>query len=316
MNTPQNPHRRRLLQLGGMAFVSGQAGLLSACAQPSAASNSASGVAAAANAMATTSTQGWASGGTALIAQAGALPNPFAAQPGNACQLTCEATIGPCHTTSPERRDISDGWDGLPLCLMLRVLDESCQPVPGVIVEIWHTNHTGGYSGQIQRMCNNNPDDVGKQFFRGYQRTDAAGIVRFDTCYPGWYRGRAVHIHVRVMTGDYQADDRAPASVITQFLFSDELNQQIFASHTLYAPHGQPDTTLATDNVVGGQADKSPYILDVQRLANGVMLASKDLIVRRDTSQPLCQVQGRHGPGGPGGRDGRRGPPPDRLRGG
>lgn len=309
MRTPPNPHRRRLLQLGGTALIAGQAGLLTACS-PSA--GAAAGATGAATASATASTQGWASGGTALIAKAGALPNPFAAKPGHACELTCEATIGPCHTTSPERRDISDGWDGLPLCLMLRVLDENCQPVPGVIVEIWHTNHTGGYSGQIQRMCNNNQDDVAKQFFRGYQRTDAAGIARFDTCYPGWYRGRAVHIHVRVMTGDYLADDRAPASVITQFLFSDELNQQIFASHAAYAPYGQPDTTLETDGVMGGQADKSPYILDVQRLTNGVMLASKDLIVRRDDSQPLCRVQGRYGPGGRGGRGGRGGPPPGR----
>lgn len=302
MTTPQDPRRRHLLQLGGMALLVGNAGLLGACSKAMSSSSHAVGASAAAN------TGRWASGGTAPIAKAGTLPNPFSAELGQACQLTCQATIGPCHTTSPERRDISDGWDGLPLCLMLRVLDEDCQPVPGVIVEIWHTNHTGGYSGQIQRMCNNNQDDVSKQFFRGYQRSDEAGIVRFDTCYPGWYRGRAVHIHVRVMTGDYQADDHAPASVITQFLFSDELNQEIFASHAAYAPYGQPDTTLDTDNVIGGESDKRPYILDVQRLDNGVMLASKTLIVRRDDSQPLCRVQGRYGPGG------RRGPPPNTWR--
>lgn len=187
MNTLQNPARRRLLQLGGTAWIAGQAGLLSACNPSVATATSATSTAARVRtaAASTASAQSWASGGTALIAKAGTLPNPFAAEARNACQLTCAATIGPCHTTSPERRDISDGWDGLPLCLMLRVLDENCQPVPGVIVEIWHTNHTGGYSGQIHRMCNNNQADVAKQFFRGYQRTDAAGIARFDTCYPG-----------------------------------------------------------------------------------------------------------------------------------
>ncbi|PJK12141.1 intradiol ring-cleavage dioxygenase [Lysobacteraceae bacterium NML120232] len=300
---PQNPHRRRLLKLGGMALIASQTGLLAACSKVLEGSGNTVGT--------TAATGRWTSGGTAMIAKAGQLPNPFDATLGNACQLTCEATIGPCHTHSVERRDISDGWDGLPLCLMLRVLDENCQPVPDVIVEIWHTNYTGGYSGQIQRMCNNNQDDLDKQFFRGYQRTDAAGIARFDTCYPGWYRGRAVHIHVRVQTGEYQADDHAPASVITQFLFSDALNQEIFTGHVLYSGYGQPDTTLDTDNVVGGESDKSPYILDVQRLDNGVMLASKTLIVRREDGQPLCRVKGAHGQGGPGGR---RGPPPDGQR--
>jgi hypothetical protein len=31
--------------------------------------------------------------------------------------------------------------------------------------------------------------------------SDAAGRVEFTTIYPGWYAGRAVHIHLRVRTG-------------------------------------------------------------------------------------------------------------------
>lgn len=131
----------------------------------------------------------WLSGGTAAITAAARSINPFAgAGLAGGCRLTCEATIGPCHTLSPQRTDISDGWDGLPLHMQIRVVNERCEPVAGTIVEIWHTNHTGGYSGQIHRMCNNDAADANKQFFRGYQRTDGNGVARFDSCYPGWYR--------------------------------------------------------------------------------------------------------------------------------
>ena len=32
----------------------------------------------------------------------------------------------------------------------------------------------------------------------GMQLTNASGVATFDTIYPGWYTGRATHIHVRV----------------------------------------------------------------------------------------------------------------------
>lgn len=261
----------------------------------------------------------WASGGTRRIGQAMSFPDPFTDSLESACRLICSTTIGPCHTASPERVDISDGWDGIPLRMALRVVDEACRPVPDAIVEIWHTNYTGGYSGDIMRMCNNDPDDRGRQFFRGYQRTDARGVAAFDSCYPGWYRGRAVHVHVRVQIGDYQADDRAPSSVVTQLLFSDELNGRIFEEHALYQRFGQPDTTLETDGVVGGEADKTPYLFEVSRMDDGVMFAHKTLVVRQAMDEPLCRASGARwggrgpmgGPGGPPPGGDRRMPPPD-----
>ncbi|WP_211164084.1 dioxygenase family protein [Parazoarcus communis] len=249
----------------------------------------------------------WAGGGTARIGAASRFPNPFTASLEGACRLACETTIGPCHTASPERVDISDGWDGIPLRLALRIVDEQCRPMPNAVVEIWHTNLTGGYSGRIARMCNNDPADVEKQFFRGYQRTDAQGIAHFNSCYPGWYRGRAVHIHLRVQLGDYVAADRAPSSVTTQLLFADELNTAIFTEHPLYQGYGQPDTRLDNDNVVGGEPDKTPYILDVQRMDDGVMFAHKTLVIQGSGQATACSVQGLRGMRpGPGNR-----PPPD-----
>lgn len=266
------------------------------------------------------STAPWLSGGTGGITAAVRSVNPFAAGLVGSCRLTCEATIGPCHTLSPERTDISDGWDGLPLHMQIRVVDERCVPVAGTIVEIWHTNHTGGYSGQIHRMCNNDAADVNKQFFRGYQRTDKDGVARFDSCYPGWYRGRAVHVHFRILQGTYDPADRAASWLTSQLLFSDVLNHEIFTQAALYKSKGQPDTGLNVDNVVGQEPDKSAYIFDVQNLG-GVMLASKTVVVRSNVQDQLCQVKGSMPPGGPGGpgrpggmrppRPGTMPPPPD-----
>lgn len=248
---------------------------------------------------------GWATGGTAAMVALANYPDPFAGAAPSTCELTCAATIGPCHTTSPEQVDVSDGWEGLPVRLAIRVLNEACEPVEDVIVEIWHTNHEGIYSGDITDMCNDVEAYKSLLFFRGYQRTDADGVVHFNTCYPGWYSGRVVHIHFRIMTGAYDASDNASAEVVSQLFFTDELNAEIFNAHQDYKSFGTPDTQLGNDNVVGGEDDPSPYILDVERMEDGVMLASKTIILR-SSSDASCTMSGAGGMGG----GGMGGPPP------
>lgn len=313
---PGRLSRRELIcRWGGMACAVPAAWLVGACSGPEAA-RATSALPATAATTTPAPAGNWATGGTARIGAAVRAANPFAGAVASttACQLTCEATIGPCHTLSPERTDISDGWDGLPMHMRLRVVDEACQPVAGAIVEVWHTNHTGGYSGDIRRMCNNDAADLDKRFFRGWQRTDADGTVRFDSCYPGWYSSRAVHVHLRVMKGDYDPSDAAASWLTSQLLFTDELNAGIFGGEPLYQAHGQPDTSLATDTVMGGEQDVSPYLFDVQNI-DGVMLASKTLVIRNSLDRQACRVrEGRRpeGPGGPGGPGGMPPRPPSR----
>ncbi len=43
------------------------------------------------------------------------------------------------------------------------------------------------------------------RFLRGIQPTDASGIAEFATIYPGWYEGRAIHIHLKVHAGGHVA---------------------------------------------------------------------------------------------------------------
>jgi protocatechuate 3,4-dioxygenase beta subunit len=110
-----------------------------------------------------------------------------------ACVLTPEQTDGPYYIPGEKyRRDITEGRSGMPLFLRLRVVDAStCKPIKGAAVDIWHADALGVYSGFGAGARS-------RTFMRGIQRTDANGLARFRTVYPGWYRGRTVHIHVKV----------------------------------------------------------------------------------------------------------------------
>jgi protocatechuate 3,4-dioxygenase beta subunit len=237
-------------------------------------------------------------------------PNPFTSSTSpTTCSLTCQATEGPCYSSqSVEVQDISYGYGGLPMRMYLQILDESCKPVPGAVVDVWHVAPTGKYSGDdsahedVAYCTGNNADFTSHLYFRGKQTTDANGVVFFDTCFPGWYSGRTVHIHLTISLNgtDY---------VTTQLVFDDALDDAIIATQPLYDARGPRDTTNTTDNVVGGTTDFTPYQLETKRLDDGAMLAWKSVIVRSSTATSLCTVAGQGGMGGPDG--GMGGPPPD-----
>jgi len=225
----------------------------------------------------TTSTQdgggsatAWASGGTKSMK--GGYADPFPATVA-ACALAVTATEGPCTEAEDQvRTDISEGYTGIPMRLALRVLDASCKPVAGAKVKVWHTQINGSYSGNTPNngMCLKDQADSTKHYFRGAQTSDAAGRVDFDSCFPGWYRGRTVHIHFTVTVGG--------RSTTSQLVFDQALVAEIFANHAEYKGYGQPDTTNATDNVVG-RGDLAGYTLTTSRLEDGAMMAYKDLVV-------------------------------------
>ncbi len=228
----------------------------------------------------------WASGGTAAMTAKACYPDPFAG--GVTCQLLCETTEGPCTADTLERQDVSEGLSGLPLRLALLIVDaDTCAPIDGARVEIWHTQRTGVYSGKTPSgaFCyGDDPDAENHLYFRGSQSAGADGRVDFDTCFPGWYSSRALHIHFRVYLG-------GDLFVTSQLLFDDALAAEIFASHPEYASFGQPDTTNATDTVFGGEDDVTPYILTTARMPDGAMLASKVIGVRSALADPSCSVQ-------------------------
>jgi protocatechuate 3,4-dioxygenase beta subunit len=130
------------------------------------------------------------------------------------CSVTPQQTEGPFYfDTDRVRRDITDDRDGTPLRLALRVRDAGeCTPIGDALVDIWHSDASGVYSGFEA--------GEGESFLRGVQVTDGDGIVQFATIYPGAYRGRTVHIHAKV-----HLDNRA--ALTTQLYFDDGVSDRV-----------------------------------------------------------------------------------------
>jgi protocatechuate 3,4-dioxygenase beta subunit len=137
------------------------------------------------------------------------------------------------------RRDITEGKSGIPLTLTLTVVNTNsgCSAISGVQVEVWQCDAAGDYSEYSQPGFNG----VGQTFLRGVQTTDANGQVMFTTIYPGWYQGRATHIHVDVY--------RSGAIIkTTQIAFPENVTAAVYAS-SVYAAKGQSPTGNASDMV-------------------------------------------------------------------
>lgn len=216
----------------------------------------------------------WATGGTA--AMSGSYPDPFVGGAAAATTLTPELTVGPCYAATLFRRDISEGLGGLPVRLAFKVVDaQTGEPVPGVTVDVWHTNASGFYSAYPKgSMCNPDSSDAAEaHFFRGVQTADANGRVDFDTVYPGWYASRTVHIHYTVRLGDTKA-------VTSQLVFDDALTDRIYAEHPEYSARPKRDTTNQNDTVVRA-AQLDQVVAATARLPDGALHVWKTIAIKR-----------------------------------
>jgi protocatechuate 3,4-dioxygenase beta subunit len=118
------------------------------------------------------------------------------------CTASPTETEGPFPTKTPsglQRTDIRDDRTGVPLSIevTIRNLNSNCAALAGAIVDIWHCDKDGYYSeygGTGMQSVNY----TGVHFLRGRQVTDSNGVVKFTSIFPGWYSGRATHIHVHV----------------------------------------------------------------------------------------------------------------------
>jgi len=165
-----------------------------------------------------------------------------------ACAVSPEETAGPypdrtgmISNSAFYRQDITEGKSGLPLTLALTVVNarNSCAPVANATVEVWQCDATGNYSEY--------GNSVGQTFLRGLQTTDATGNVTFRTIYPGWYQGRATHIHLEVFVNG--------ASVkTTQMAFPETVSAAVYRTG-VYSSHGLNATSNSGDMVFADGTD-------------------------------------------------------------
>lgn len=131
---------------------------------------------------------------------------------------------------------------GVPLRVTFRVtrVKDRCTPLAGALVDLWQCDAAGAYAGVRDPAGST----VGQKFLRGYQVTDQNGVAAFTTIYPGWYPGRAVHLHFKVRT-DASARGREFTS---QIYFDDALTDRILAQPP-YAARGQRDRRNDQDGI-------------------------------------------------------------------
>jgi protocatechuate 3,4-dioxygenase beta subunit len=125
------------------------------------------------------------------------------------CSVAPTETEGPFPTKAPAsyvRSDITDGRTGYPLTVKINVTNTnaSCAALAGALVDIWHCDRDGNYSEYGgSGMQSTNYTSV--HFLRGRQVTNSSGQVTFTSIFPGWYSGRATHIHVHVYSASGQS---------------------------------------------------------------------------------------------------------------
>lgn len=180
------------------------------------------------------------------------------------CLLTPQETEGPYYfnpnlVRQDIRPDLMTGVvkTGVPLHMTIAVVNADCVPIPNVLVDIWHNDKDGVYSGYAGQPGGVNT--IGQTFLRGIQMADANGRCSFTSIYPGWYPGRVTHVHFKVRLS-------STTYVTSQFAFPDSVNTTVYNT-SLYIAKGQNSVTNASDNIFRS-ANPEGQVMNVTPNAN------------------------------------------------
>jgi len=139
------------------------------------------------------------------------------------CVVSPRETKGPFPNKTPldyVRENIIGDRKGVAMLMTLTILNKNngCNPLANAAVDVWHCDSMGNYSeygrGELTK----------KHFLRGRQTTDANGRVSFISIFPGYYRGRAPHIHVEVL------GETNDSLLVTQIAFPENICDAVYAT--------------------------------------------------------------------------------------
>lgn len=253
--------------------------------------------------------------------------SPSGTPSGTATAATSDAAVTSCAALTPEltegpyyvdealiRRDIVDDREGLPVALIIKVIDTvECLPLADAAVKIWHCDARGYYSG----IAGNDPGSdssaeevaaaADSMFLRGIQITDTDGSVTFDTIYPGWYRGRTVHIHMMVrIAGEIDAEETYEGGTTAhtgQLFFEDAVSDAVFLTDA-YANRPEDERIENDeDNILGDHGDDPEFLVAMTQLDSDNVTGGFSGIVTVGVDPAAVQSEGGMGGGanGPGG---------------
>ncbi|CAD0002120.1 dioxygenase family protein [Flavobacterium chungangense] len=156
---------------------------------------------------------------------------------GGDCSVSPTETKGPFPILTPAqyvRASIIGDRTGVALLMTLTIEDQSngCTPLANVFVDVWQCDKDGLYSQYNTQTSAN--------YLRGRQTTDQNGKVSFISIFPGWYPGRAPHIHVEIVTPEGRS------LLITQIAFPVSTYTSVYATDGY---NGAPDTSNTQDSI-------------------------------------------------------------------
>ena len=167
----------------------------------------------------------------------------------------------------------------------MKIVDgEQCDPVRDAVVDIWSCDALGFYSGyetvytddgRIKEHRGNPRDNEKhaddrrpsfhqepvneKTFLRGAQVSNGNGEVEFKTIYPGWYPGRATHIHVKVYLDNEEV-------FTSQIYFPEEITEVVYKK-SVYVKEEEKRVKNSSDKLFN-QGGKGPLI-EITRVEDG-----------------------------------------------
>lgn len=163
------------------------------------------------------------------------------------CTTSPSETAGPFPTKDPSSlivQDIRSDRKGIEMAVKVTIQNKNnnCNALEGAIVDIWHCDKDGNYSeygGSGMQSINY----TSVHFLRGRQTTDANGLAQYTTIFPGWYSGRAPHIHVHIY------DATGKSLLVTQIAFPTDICNTVYTTVTDLYTRGTQDTANTSDNV-------------------------------------------------------------------
>lgn len=185
------------------------------------------------------------------------------------CSVSPTETEGPFPTKSPGTlvlTDVRSDRAGVMMQINLTIqnVNNNCAALEGAMIDIWHCDKDGNYSEYGGTgMQSSNYQSV--HFLRGRQTSNASGFAGFVSIFPGWYSGRAPHIHVHV----YNASGKS--LLVTQIAFPKSVCDVVYNTSPHYSARGTQDTTNGTDNVFRDGVDKELAAVEGS-IANGYTL--------------------------------------------
>ncbi|WP_280876448.1 intradiol ring-cleavage dioxygenase [Streptomyces pseudovenezuelae] len=242
--------RRRVLIGGGTAAVAG-------------------GLVAAGLASADTPATGTGTGSTTVSTEASASAESATS---SVCTLTSEVTEGPYSLDGALiREDIREDKEGVEVQYTFTVVDQDndCAPLADALVELWHCDALGEYSGFVGK--NGHTEDDDGTFLRGGQMTDSNGQVSITSIWPGHYVSRAVHVHMRVHTDVTLTDGTYTGGTVVhtgQLFFDADINEEVQAGSP-YSDNTTAETALADDSIYD-DGGASSGLLTLTALGSGV----------------------------------------------